>query len=104
MAQEAILEQKPLLRQWPNLRWNIFQESYQRRRYHRQAFKRMELKFYRKKIYKIMPELPEVETIRRQLLKVVGKKIKEVELRLTKLAYFDGKRATQKFQKIWKAL
>lgn len=40
-----------------------------------------------------MPELPEVETIRRQLLKeVVGKKIKEVELRLPKLAYFDGEK------------
>lgn len=40
-----------------------------------------------------MPELPEVETIRRQLLKeAVGKKIKEVELRLPKLAYFDGKK------------
>ncbi|TAN58511.1 bifunctional DNA-formamidopyrimidine glycosylase/DNA-(apurinic or apyrimidinic site) lyase [Patescibacteria group bacterium] len=38
-----------------------------------------------------MPELPEVETIKRQLLKeVIGKKIKEVELRLPKLAYFEG--------------
>lgn len=44
-----------------------------------------------------MPELPEVETIRRQLFKeVVGKKIKEVELRLPKLAYFDGKRGDAK--------
>jgi len=40
-----------------------------------------------------MPELPEVETIKRQLLKeVIGKKIKEVELRLPKLAYFDGEK------------
>lgn len=44
-----------------------------------------------------MPELPEVETIRRQLLKeVVGKKIKEVELRLPKLVYFDGKKGDAK--------
>lgn len=44
-----------------------------------------------------MPELPEVETIRRQLLKeVVGKKINKVELRLPKLAYFNGKKGDAK--------
>ena len=44
-----------------------------------------------------MPELPEVETIRRQLLKeVIGKKIKEVELRLPSLVYFDGKKGDAK--------
>lgn len=44
-----------------------------------------------------MPELPEVETIKRQLLKeVIDKKIKEVELRLPKLTYFDGKKGDVK--------
>ncbi len=44
-----------------------------------------------------MPELPEVETIKRQLLKeVIGKKIKETELRLPKLAYFDGEKGDEK--------
>ena len=41
-----------------------------------------------------MPELPEVETIRRQLFKeVVGKKIKSVEIKLPKMVYFDGRRS-----------
>ncbi|HLA25708.1 MAG TPA: bifunctional DNA-formamidopyrimidine glycosylase/DNA-(apurinic or apyrimidinic site) lyase [Patescibacteria group bacterium] len=44
-----------------------------------------------------MPELPEVETIKRQLLKeVIGKKIKEVELRLPSLVYFDGRKGDAK--------
>src|SRR3989344_7531361 len=44
-----------------------------------------------------MPELPEVETIKRQLLKeVIGKKIKEVELRLPGLVYFDGRKGDAK--------
>ena len=51
--------------------------------------KRMELKFYRKKIYKIMPELPEVETIRRQLLKeVVGKKNKGSGIAANQISVF----------------
>ena len=44
-----------------------------------------------------MPELPEVETIRRQLFKeVVGKKIKSVEIKLPKLTYFNGKKSDVK--------
>jgi len=44
-----------------------------------------------------MPELPEVETIRRQLFKeVVGKKIKSVEIKLPKMVYFDGRRSDVK--------
>lgn len=44
-----------------------------------------------------MPELPEVETIRRQLLKeVAGKKIKTVDVKLAKLVYFDGKKGDAK--------
>ena len=44
-----------------------------------------------------MPELPEVETIRRQLLKeAVGKKIKEVEVKMPKLVYFDGRKSDVK--------
>ena len=44
-----------------------------------------------------MPELPEVETIRRQLLKeVLGKKIKEVEVKLPKLTFVDGKKGNAK--------
>ena len=49
-----------------------------------------------------MPELPEVETIRRQLLKeVIGKKIKKAEIKLPKLIFFQGKKGDVKnFQKI----
>src|SRR3989344_5640532 len=44
-----------------------------------------------------MPELPEVETIRRQLFKeVVGKRIKSVEIKLPKMVYFDGRRSDVK--------
>lgn len=44
-----------------------------------------------------MPELPEVETIRRQLSKeMVGKKIKTAEIKLPKLVYFDGRRSDVK--------
>src|SRR3990167_8860339 len=44
-----------------------------------------------------MPELPEVETIRRQLFKeVTGKRIKSVEIKLPKMVYFDGRRSDVK--------
>ena len=44
-----------------------------------------------------MPELPEVETIRRQLFKeVVGKRIKSAEIKLPKMVYFDGRRSDVK--------
>src|SRR3989344_5914935 len=44
-----------------------------------------------------MPELPEVETIRRQLFKeVVGKRIKSVEIKLPKLTYFNGRKSDVK--------
>src|SRR3989344_7685757 len=44
-----------------------------------------------------MPELPEVETICRQLFKeVVGKKIKSVEIKMPKMVYFDGRRSDVK--------
>lgn len=48
-----------------------------------------------------MPELPEVETIKRQLQnRVVGRKLKGAEIRLPKLVYFDGKKGdTPNFKK-----